>query len=199
MSNENLFNVDWNECIYLYRTNKTKSIEDLLNNLYFSVLYKATWKLLHPKWYEYNDLISHGYMYFKEIIETIDYKNKNFIGYAFLTLVNKLRNHIRKVDKRKNVWNNLHFLNGEEKLTNKYLVEDRDFINEFYEQEIYSSRMKLIKRKIKELDSKLFEKIIFYKNKGLSCKKISKILNKKEGQIRGCWNYYRNKIIESYL
>ncbi|RXY97393.1 hypothetical protein D8X55_00480 [Malacoplasma penetrans] len=186
------YKVNWNECLYLYRTGGSKHIENLLNDLYFTILSKWIWKHLKSKEPLFDDLQLFGYESFKKIINTMDYKNKDFIRWTVSCLIYSYKNELRKQKTKNKAWDDLDF-------NSLNIISDIFYKSpsEIYEnKENDKIKSQWFKKAIKEVNSALFEQIVSYKNQGYTHKEISKLLNKSLDQIRGCWNYYKQKIFE---
>ena len=187
-------NINWNECVYLYRTYGLKSLETLLNNFYFSYVFKWVNNSL-IRWntsYEYNDLMLIGYQYFRESIFKIDYKNKNFVNWSTNCVINALRNYLRKTECKKTVWNYLVTTKIE-----SFSNEATDDESELKRNDI-NKKSQFLKNEVKRINSDLFNQILKYKVEDLTLDEIAKKLNLRFNQVRGCWNYYRKLIFKNY-
>lgn len=187
------YKINWNECIYLYRTSGSKHMENLLNDLYFTVLSKWIWKHLKSNdLLLYDDLQLFGYECFKKTINTINYKKKDFLRWTVSSLIYLYKNELRKHERKNKAWSSLNF--SYFSLINDIFYKSPSEIYENEEEEKLKEQW--FQKALKEVNSALFEQIIHYKNQGYTHKEISKLLNKSIEQIRGCWNYYKQKLLE---
>lgn len=188
-------NTNWNECVYLYRTYGFKHLEELLNNFYFNHIFKIAISSLnkYSSLYEYDDLLLIGHQYFKNSIDKINYKNKNFVKWSINSVLNGLRNEIRKTKGKRNIWNHLTF-------TSPNLLNNTPDIDKSFEHTRKNNYEKIafLTKEINKIKSNLFIQILKYKTLGYTFERIAKELNIRFDQVRGCWNYYRKIIFNNY-
>ncbi|MDE5949749.1 MAG: hypothetical protein K2J02_00910 [Malacoplasma sp.] len=181
--------VNWNECIYLYRFDKTLFLKNVLNELYFNLISKTAIKLITKKFkfVESEDLIQMGYYKFWELIENYKFHKSDAIPWLYYSVYNFFRNEIRKLEKSKNPMNFL-------------VVREKNFkenMNLVCYNKIFNT-VKEFEYGVQKSESVLFKKIYKLKKEGYTYESMSKMLNMSYHKIRGCWDYYRKKIIIEY-
>ncbi len=180
--------IDWNECIYLYKFEKSSFLKNILNELYFYLISKTAIKLINKKFkfIEYDDLVHMGYSKFWELINSYKLNKKDAIRWLYYSVFNFFRNEIRKIEKSK-IPMNLLAINNE-----LFLPK-----NDFYCDQIFKN-IKEFEYGVKMTKSLLFKKIYKLKKEGYTYESISKMLKLSYYKVKTCWDYYRQKIISEY-
>lgn len=180
--------IDWNECIYLYKFEKSSFLKNILNELYFCLISKTAIKLINKKFkfIEYDDLVHMGYSKFWELINNYKLNKKDVIRWLYYSVFNFFRNEIRKIEKSK-IPMNLLAINNE-----LFLPK-----NNFYCDQIFKN-IKEFEYGVKMTKSLLFKKIYKLKKEGHTYESISKMLKLSYYKVKTCWDYYRQKIISEY-
>ncbi|MDE6082694.1 MAG: hypothetical protein K2F52_02300, partial [Malacoplasma sp.] len=96
-----------------------------------------------------------------------------------------IENEIRKLEKSKNPLNSL------------ISKENPNYIDSISYNQIFDV-IKEFEHGVKIIGSTLFKKIYLFKKEGYTYEHMSKMLKLSYHKIRGCWDYYRKKIILEY-
>ncbi|MDE5952781.1 MAG: hypothetical protein K2G48_01525, partial [Malacoplasma sp.] len=147
--------VNWNECIYLYRFDKTLFLKNAI-------------KLITKKFkfVESEDLIQMGYYKFWELIENYKFHKSDAIPWLYYSVYNFFRNEIRKLEKSKNPMNFL-------------VVREKNFkenMNLVCYNKIFNT-VKEFEYGVQKSESVLFKKIYKLKKEGYTYESMSKMLN----------------------
>lgn len=142
-------NLDWksltfNELISLYKNQNSQIAYEMLNRFFHEVLIKVLKAKLcwtnKYKTIETDDLYSIAYFIYQQAIKKFDLnENKEFSKWAYWYLYNRLRDHIRSTNRKKDCL--IKALPYKEELMETKLFGETDFISQIqnqYQEEIYS-------------------------------------------------------------